>query len=168
MGLRAGLCAPGRCCGTCPGRRRPRCCAGRWHPSCTRTTTASSPRGPTHTAPSSACAPCGSRCARARARGLHAPAHAPPAPLRRRHVRTAQRSCSGRRPARAREQRAAAEPGSESLTGLGCAQLVFVTDPRLVAEVFRKSKELDKDWRLLAPFSQARGLRRSLTCPRPG
>lgn len=52
--------------------------------------------------------------------------------------------------------------------GLGGAQLVFVTDPRLVAEVFRKSKELDKDWRLLAPFSQARGLRRSLTCPRPG
>ncbi|KAK9827620.1 hypothetical protein WJX81_007168 [Elliptochloris bilobata] len=33
-------------------------------------------------------------------------------------------------------------------------QLVFVTDPRLVAEIFRKSKELDKDWRLLAPFSQ--------------
>ena len=46
-------------------------------------------------------------------------------------------------------------------------QLVFVTDPRLVAEIFRKSKELDKDWRLLAPFSQARRplaflLRRSL------
>ena len=35
-------------------------------------------------------------------------------------------------------------------------QLVFVNDPRLVAEVFRKSKELDKDWRLMAPFSQAR------------
>ena len=33
---------------------------------------------------------------------------------------------------------------------------MFVNDPRLVAEVFRKSKELDKDWRLMAPFSQAR------------
>lgn len=94
LALRAGLCAPGRCCGTCPGRRRPRCCAGRWHPSCTRTTTASSPRGPTRTAPSSACAPCGSRCARARARGLHASAHAPPVPLRRRHTRAAQRFCA--------------------------------------------------------------------------
>jgi len=72
-----------------------------------------------------------------------------------------------KRPACVRK-RAAAEPGSESPMGLGGAQLVFVTDPRLVAEVFRKSKELDKDWRLLAPFSQARGLRRSLTCPRPG
>ena len=35
---------------------------------------------------------------------------------------------------------------------------MFVNDPRLVAEVFRKSKELDKDWRLMAPFSQVRRL----------